>query len=270
VGSERIEFLLPARAENVQLVRHALSGLAEAVGMNPGRVADLKTVVTEACMNVVVHAYDEEPGPLEVNAWRESECLAVRVRDFGRGVRPRVDVDRPSLRLGLPLIAALAESFEFAATPGGGTVVTMRVGFAANGTEPESAAAPVEADERTRVSVPAGALLGPVLSRVISMFAARADFSLDKLSDAVLLSDAVAANDPADFPEGTARVTVDEQEDGFTARIGAFAPGAGRRLVEGMRIEDLGVALDRLAEEILVDEEDGAEYVTLRFSRRPA
>ena len=34
---------------------------------DPG-LADLKTVVTEACMNVVVHAYEGEPGPLNVEA----------------------------------------------------------------------------------------------------------------------------------------------------------------------------------------------------------
>ena len=49
--------LLPARAENVAVVRHALAGLAEEIGMDEAGIADLKTVVTEACMNVVAHAY---------------------------------------------------------------------------------------------------------------------------------------------------------------------------------------------------------------------
>ena len=40
------------------LIRHALAGLAEALEMEPTEIADLKTVVTEACMNVVLHAYD--------------------------------------------------------------------------------------------------------------------------------------------------------------------------------------------------------------------
>ena len=66
----RVEFSLPAEAANVPLIRHALAGLAEALEMEPTEIADLKTVVTEACMNVVLHAYDEsETGPLEVDAW---------------------------------------------------------------------------------------------------------------------------------------------------------------------------------------------------------
>ena len=66
----RVEFSLPARAENVALVRHAIAGFAEALEMEGAEIADLKTVVTEACMNVVVHAYEGDgAGPLEVEAW---------------------------------------------------------------------------------------------------------------------------------------------------------------------------------------------------------
>ena len=51
----------------------------------------------------------------------------VTVRDFGAGIRPLADVEHRSLRLGLPLIAALTESFEISGAPGRGTEVTMRV-----------------------------------------------------------------------------------------------------------------------------------------------
>src|SRR4029079_13735714 len=104
---------LPARAENVAVVRHALAGVAERLGMDEASLADLKTVVTEACMNVVVHAYAGiEPGPLEVDAETDLEGLTVADRDNGTGTRPRPDVEGPSLRIGLTLIAALSSSFE--------------------------------------------------------------------------------------------------------------------------------------------------------------
>ena len=47
------------------VVRQAIAGLGEALGMPGSRVADLKTVVTEACNNVVLHAYEDELGPLD-------------------------------------------------------------------------------------------------------------------------------------------------------------------------------------------------------------
>src|ERR1700754_1495831 len=98
-----LEMSLPANAENVAVVRHALAGLAESIGMDEPGIADLKTVVTEACMNVVVHAYpDGQPGPLEIEAVAEDEGLTVAVRDHGMGIRPRTDGadgERSSLRL---------------------------------------------------------------------------------------------------------------------------------------------------------------------------
>ncbi len=50
---------IPAEASNVAVVRHALTGLAQSIGMDDEGVADVQTVVTEACMNAVVHAYPD-------------------------------------------------------------------------------------------------------------------------------------------------------------------------------------------------------------------
>ena len=69
VDSSGIQMSLPAKAENVAVVRHAIAGLAERIGMDEPSIADLKTVVTEACMNVVVHAYPEDEEEYE-DDWR--------------------------------------------------------------------------------------------------------------------------------------------------------------------------------------------------------
>ncbi len=129
IGDRRagLEMTLPARTENVAVVRHALTGLAEEIGMDAAGVADLKTVVTEACMNVAVHAYDGQPGPLNVEARPTGEGLDVVVRDSGSGIRPRPQVERASLRLGLPLIAALSSSFSFSGGLDRGTEVRMHL-----------------------------------------------------------------------------------------------------------------------------------------------
>ena len=261
----RLELSLPARAENVPLVRHAFAGLAETLEMGPAEVADLKTVVTEACMNAVIHAYDEgAEGPLDVQAWPDGRRFVIRVRDYGKGIRPLADVERRSLRLGLPLIAALTESFAVSGTPGHGTDVTMWMPLSANGQHPSSAP---ELLGETRVRVSAGEVLEPILSRLISMLAARADFSVDRLSDAVLLGDAIAAGGRSRFPNGTARISVREQEGAFTLRIGALEQGGGRSLVEGMRIPTLDASLEEIADEVKVEREGDAECLVVRISR---
>jgi serine/threonine-protein kinase RsbW len=105
-----LQIILPARAENVAVVRHAFGGLGEALDIADQTLSDMKLAVTEACTNVVIHAYPDGEGPMEVVAWIEEERLSVVVRDEGRGMLPRAD--SPGLGLGLPLIATLAESLE--------------------------------------------------------------------------------------------------------------------------------------------------------------
>jgi serine/threonine-protein kinase RsbW len=106
-----LELKLPARAENVAVVRHAFGGFAEVLTVDEQTLADIKLAVTEACTNVVIHAYERDDlGDLEVDATIDDQLLTVIIRDNGRGIVPRPD--SPGLGLGLPLIATLAETLE--------------------------------------------------------------------------------------------------------------------------------------------------------------
>jgi anti-sigma regulatory factor (Ser/Thr protein kinase) len=119
-----LELKLPARAENVAVVRHAFGGFAEALSVDEQTLADIKLAITEACTNVVIHAYeDDEDGALEVDASIDDRRLTVVIRDRGRGIVPRPD--SPGLGLGLPLIATLAESLELGKDDADHTEVRM-------------------------------------------------------------------------------------------------------------------------------------------------
>lgn len=119
-----LEISLPARAENVAIVRHVLGGVGEALGVDPGVLADVRLAISEACANVVVHAYPgDAEGLLDVAVTTAPGCLEIAVRDQGRGMAPRTD--SPGLGVGLPLIASLAETVELTNPPHGGTEVRM-------------------------------------------------------------------------------------------------------------------------------------------------
>jgi anti-sigma regulatory factor (Ser/Thr protein kinase) len=105
-----LEITLPARAENVAVVRHAVGGLGDVLELDDQVLSDIKLAVTEACTNVVVHAYPDGEGPMGLRAAINSRRLSIVVADRGRGIVPRPD--SPGLGLGLPLIATLAESLE--------------------------------------------------------------------------------------------------------------------------------------------------------------
>jgi anti-sigma regulatory factor (Ser/Thr protein kinase) len=119
-----VKLSLPARPENVAVIRHVLGAFAEALRLPDPLVEDLRLAVTEACTNVVRHAYpDGSPGPVEVSLRPDRDVVRVVVADRGRGVGTSSDTNGPGL--GLPLIAAIADDVELQPLPGGGSRVAM-------------------------------------------------------------------------------------------------------------------------------------------------
>lgn len=119
-----LELSIAARPENVAIVRHALGGVGDVLGLDPEVLDDVRLAVSEACANVVIHAYPEGvDGLLIVQVFTGGDTLNVSVRDHGTGMAPRAD--SPGLGVGLPLIASLARSLELTAGHGGGTEVRM-------------------------------------------------------------------------------------------------------------------------------------------------
>jgi serine/threonine-protein kinase RsbW len=263
--------VLPAKSENVAIIRHALAGLAEEIGMDEPGLADLKTVVTEACMNVVVHAYRGEPGPLSVEALPDADGLTVVVRDEGFGIRPQAAGDRDSLRLGLSLIAALSGSFSISGGLDRGTEITMRVPLQGGGTNGRGD--PVEMEprlaDRTEMIVDRPELLGPVLARVVGALAARRDLSVDRVSDALLVTDAIAIAAPERFADGRVRLGLDEPDGGVNLRLGPMEAGAAVQIREELELPGVGGSLETLVDELTVEESDDGEYLVIRFAAAP-
>jgi serine/threonine-protein kinase RsbW len=258
---------LPARAENVAVVRHAIAGLAERLGMDDPSLADLKTVVTEACMNVVVHAYSgEESGPLEVEVSPDTEGLTVVVRDHGGGIRPRPDVERPSLRIGLTLIAALSNSFEISGGVERGTEIRMHLPLRAReDTAPASSPSAVSANDATRIRVGPPEIVGPVLSRALSALAARQDISVDRLSDAMLISDAISARAPEGFTNGHVSLSIAERPQGIEVRVGPMTGGGAERLRRSFELPRVG-SLESLADDLRIEEGEEGEFLVVAIS----
>jgi serine/threonine-protein kinase RsbW len=262
---------LPARAENVAVVRHALAGLAERIGMDEPGIADLKTVVTEACMNVVLHAYPADaPGLLEVEAGEELDGVTVVVRDYGMGIRPRPDIERPSLRIGLTLIAALSKSFEIKGGVDRGTEIRMHLPLRAGEVAGEDGAgleavpaATVGVPEETELRVGAPDLIAPILGRALGALAARREVSVDRLSDAMLLSDAISAGAPRSFDDGQVSLSIADREDGVELRVGPMRAGGAEELRASLGLPELGGSLESLADEVRVERADEGEFLVV-------
>jgi len=123
-----VHLLLPAHARNIAVVRRALEAIAEELTLPRRLVDDMRLAVTEACTNVVRHAYGngeaDRASALRVALLPEERGMRVIVEDRGRGLGPSPDIRGPGL--GLPLIATLSSELEVSHGAGGrGSRVAM-------------------------------------------------------------------------------------------------------------------------------------------------
>ena len=119
-------------AAQVATVRHAVLESAEAHGIGRAPRSDIALAVSEACTNVVTHAYHGTmaPGPIVVEAYRDEREFFVVVCDEGTGMRARTD--SPGLGLGLGLIGRLTQRLEITSNDPVGATITMVFAAPAN------------------------------------------------------------------------------------------------------------------------------------------
>jgi hypothetical protein len=125
-----------------------------------------------------------------------------------------------------------------------------------------------EAEPPTRVSIAAGPLVGPVLRRVVGMFAARADLPLDRLDDAVLVADVVAARAPSHVAEDTVEVALASSTRSLELRVGPLRAGGAGALVVDAAVPGVGNVIEQLADELAIETEaeGGGEFLSVRLA----
>jgi serine/threonine-protein kinase RsbW len=124
----------------------------------------------------------------------------------------------------------------------------------------------VTAESPTHVSIGAGPLVGPVLRRVVGMLAARADLPLDRLDDAVLVADLIAARAPAHTPSETVDVALASGPRSLALRVGPLRSGGGRALVVDAAVPGVGNVIEQLADGLDIEIDGEQEYLLVRLA----
>jgi anti-sigma regulatory factor (Ser/Thr protein kinase) len=241
-----------------------LSGVAELLEMDPELLDDLKTSVSEACNNVVLHAYGDGVGPMTIRMFVDDDAIRVVVEDEGVGLAgsPASDI---SHGIGVSVIQALATEATFEARDGGGTEVSMR--FAARRddrplyTPLAVAAADADddgglvqlADGEVGLSLSPVSLLTGVLGRLARTLAATAHFSLDRFSDVYLITDTLAAHAGRAAESGRISARLSAGERRLEVVLGPLRPGTAAALQTG-DADPVSSPLAHLADEISVRE----------------
>ena len=124
-------------------------------------------------------------------------------------------------------------------------------------------------DNRATVKLATGPLLGPVLSRVVGMLAARADWPVDRVDDALLVADAISAHGAAHALDGHLTVAMQASEDELELEVSSLKPDGARGLHADADLPGVGNVLDRIAADVSFapDKPGPGERLVIRIAR---
>ena len=281
--SPRVRLELTSRPEAARLVRSMSSAAGEALGFDPELLSDVNTAVSEACNNVIQHAYSDQPGPFSVEIAVTAAGLEVEVRDYGQGIRQDAP-EHDGLKVGLALMSAVADRAELMRAPDGGTEVRLCFRSAA-GTRTATglASSPASAPRQVwRARLPVGlsgdivlsvspvGLLAPVLGRIGRALAPSAGFSLDRCADVYLVTDALGAHAEQAANSTSISVTLGAHDQLLEFAVSPLRTGTSRRLDAGAPGLGRPESLASLIDELTVSASDGHELlrVAMRDHRR--
>ena len=135
----KLEF--SALSENEPFARNAVAAFC--LGLNPSldELSDVKTAVSEAVTNCIVHAYRGQTGTVVIECETEGDAVHIQISDFGRGIddlkkalEPFYTTSEGEERsgMGFTIMQTFMSDFSVKSEKGGGTSVRMSKYFGRN------------------------------------------------------------------------------------------------------------------------------------------
>lgn len=139
-ASNYISLEFPSRSANEGFARTALACFAAQMDPTLNELEDIKTAVSEAVTNAIVHAYPSALGKVVLKARIcEGNLLEITVKDHGRGIADVEKARQPMYTtggeersgMGFTIMESFMDRVKVKSVPGKGTTVVMRKKIAA-------------------------------------------------------------------------------------------------------------------------------------------
>lgn len=129
-----MKLAVPSRSANEGFVRAAVAAFVAQLDPAVDELADIKTAVSEAVTNCIVHAYPDSVGTIYITAQiYEQGRVVIRIRDKGRGIEDVQQAMEPLFTtaggeragLGFAVMQSFMDRLRVTSTPGRGTLVRL-------------------------------------------------------------------------------------------------------------------------------------------------
>lgn len=129
-----MELRLPAESKNEAFARNVIAAFCVELNPTVDEIDDVKTVVSEAVTNCIVHAYAGGEGEILLRAVLSGDTLHMEIEDFGVGIADlgkamepyytsRPDEERSGM--GFAIMRSFTDGMEVISKPTGGVLVTL-------------------------------------------------------------------------------------------------------------------------------------------------
>ena len=134
-AENEVTLQFPSQSSNEGFIRSAVACFAAQMDPTLNELEDIKTAVSEAATNAIVHAYPDRIGKVTVKVRIcTGQVLEITVRDYGRGIPDVEKARRPSFTtggaersgMGFTIMESFMTDLEITSVPGKGTAVHMR------------------------------------------------------------------------------------------------------------------------------------------------
>ena len=134
-ANNEVTLAFPSRSSNEGFARVAAAGFAAQLDPTLDELGDIKTAVSEAVTNAIVHGYPDQLGRIAVKLkMLPNNTLEITVRDWGRGIADIQQARQPLFTtggeersgMGFTIMESFMDKLTVKSTPGRGTTVTMR------------------------------------------------------------------------------------------------------------------------------------------------
>ena len=134
-NTNEMELIFDSLSANEGFARVAVAAFMTQLNPTVEEVADVKTAISEAVTNAVIHGYSDEIGIIYIEARIEGEELIISVRDEGKGIldvekamEPMYTTDTTGERsgMGFSFMEAFMDNVHVISEPGEGTRVIMK------------------------------------------------------------------------------------------------------------------------------------------------
>lgn len=130
-----MELLFDAHSVNEGLTRVAVAAFAAVKNPTVEEISDIKTAVSEAVTNSIIHGYEGKEGKISLRCRFSGQLLTVEVEDHGVGIEnieqameplftTKPDMERSGM--GFAFMEAFMDDLEVISLPGAGTLIRMK------------------------------------------------------------------------------------------------------------------------------------------------